>query len=188
MPADAAKEGMAGAWLRGASKGDREALNQLFLEFRDPLYRILLPLADSQEDAEEALQDTFLRIWRSKSPYDPAKSSPFHYLVTIGRRILIDRRRKRSRRIVTVHQEQSESVIDPISGVYKDNLDLHAMSNLLQQLPKAQAEAILLAFREGMNQPEISQKLGRPLGTVKSDIRRGMARLRQLYREVENAG
>jgi RNA polymerase sigma-70 factor (ECF subfamily) len=156
--------------------------------YNRPLYRIILKILNDPSDAEEVVQDTFVKIWQSGAPYQPDLARPFSFIVMIGRRLAIDKLRKKMKKVPLISGEQSNFEIDQIELAdertkQEKTREMEWMNEQLCRLTNDQSRAIDLAFRFGYTQKEIAMKLKRPLGTIKSDIRRGLERLREMYFE-----
>jgi RNA polymerase sigma-70 factor (ECF subfamily) len=138
--------------------------------------------SDSVADAEDASQEIFLEIWKSAARYDPTRGSEAVFITTIARRRLIDRLRSRKRRPQTeVFEEENFADTDsasPVPGAMSSEID--AARAALGALPAEQREVLLLGIVEGMTHSEIATHTGRPLGTVKTQMRRGLKKVREL--------
>lgn len=173
-------------WLEEAAAGHVEGLEALYNIYHKGLFGILYRILNDQESAEEVLQDTFVRVWDKAGTYNADLAKPFSWIVQIGRNLAFDRIRKRNRRpkIISVSGEQNNFYEDKYLSDFDANGENSEMQEMLESkiaaLPPFQKKAIELAFFNGLTQEEIAGKLGRPLGTVKSDIRRGLLKLRAL--------
>jgi RNA polymerase sigma-70 factor (ECF subfamily) len=136
----------------------------------------------SAADAEDATQEIFLEIWKSASRYDAAMGSEAVFLATIARRRLIDRVRALKRRPVTEEFDE-ELTIDP----QRDDVDAGATAvevsiaaRALEQLGEGEREILLMGIVDGMTHSEIATATGKPLGTVKTQFRRGLIKVRAM--------
>jgi RNA polymerase sigma-70 factor (ECF subfamily) len=142
---------------------------------------------DSATDAEDATQEIFLEIWRSAARYDSGAGSEAVFIATIARRRLIDRLRASGRRPATeefdetTHHEQDDGSGDRV--VFAAEAD--AARAALAELDEGQREVLLLGIVEGMTHSEIALHTGRPLGTVKTQMRRGLHRVRAMLSDAE---
>src|SRR5439155_6749164 len=136
--------------------------------------------------AEEVTQDTFLKLWRYKAQWDPNKGNLKNWLLSITHFTAIDRLR-RERRQPVLHPDSIEDIEDieslPIARSDSGWQDGIALRMLVAQLPREQASLIDLAFYRGMSHSEIAHELDIPLGTVKTRLRTGLQRLRELWLE-----
>lgn len=168
--------------------GRHEALACLYQRRGAALHALLIRMLGSAEEAEELLQDAFVLCWRRAAAYDPAKSSPWTWLVMIARGLAVDRLRSRSRRQVHLSAYEQEVASLEVEHVRPhvpaaDREVSDQVGAALHRLPDPQREAIELAFYRGWSHEEISRASGQPLGTVKSHIRRGMIALRQWLKD-----
>lgn len=174
--------------LAAAARGDQKAFSQLYDRLSGPLYSLALRMLGDAADAQDALQDVFLQIWRRAGAYDPAQSSVFSWAVLMTRSRVIDRLRARGRRLrvlVDPRDEGNETVASDASAGESaaDNVNRNdetaRVRSVLNQLPSDQREAIELAFFSDLTHHEIAQRLNQPLGTIKARIRRGLLRLKE---------
>jgi RNA polymerase sigma-70 factor (ECF subfamily) len=154
--------------------GDREAFANLYDRLAPRVFGLALHLLRNHGDAEDVLQETFLRVWDCAPRYDPAKCPPDGWALLIARCRAIDRIRRRS---VALPPPRPESV-DPPTSELERREDAGRVVEALAGLAANEAEPIRLAFFDGLTHEQIATRLGLPLGTVKTRIRRGMIRLR----------
>lgn len=172
--------------IRRIAAGERGAFDELYSRYSRPLFSYAFKFLKDRMIAEEVLQDAFVKIWRTSPRYNPALSRPFSWAVLVTKRLCIDRlRRKKPESIVedpTLFQSK-EAVFSQQrspSETVAVNEEIGRMRAMLEKLPQAQKDSLSLAISKGLTQQEISDALGMPLGTVKTSMRRGMQRLRQL--------
>ena len=187
-----AEERLSASWIKKMGDGEVEALNALYSLYHRPLLSLFSAILKDDFETEEVLQDTFVRAYRDAKRFDPELGVPFAWLVTIGKRLAFDRlRRRRSRPNLTqdIGEHPGDSV-DKEGGNAQSkvhqNLEHRWIRDCLQALSETQKETIELAFYDGYTHNEISEKLDKPLGTVKSDLRRGMMMLRKAYLEGDD--
>ncbi len=176
--------------LRKTALRDPAALAALHGSFADPVYSLAYKILQNHEEAEEVLQDVFVRVWKRSVTFDPKKSSAFTWVIMIARGLSLDRLRSRSRKKELMESWKSESVhttaSDPDSSrqsVLSSELS-DQISVALGKLPSKQRESLELAFYKGLTQGEIAERTREPLGTIKARIRRGMFKLRELLKDV----
>lgn len=137
-------------------------------------------LAPNPADAEDAVQEIFIDIWKSAGRYDEAYASEVAFVAMIARRRLIDRLRRRERQPQIAYLE--DLTVEP--GVRFDEqaetcAEAALAARALQQLRPEQQKAIRLAVYQGLTHQEIAQATGMPLGTVKTHVRRGLIQIRE---------
>jgi RNA polymerase sigma-70 factor (ECF subfamily) len=169
--------------LAQAGVGDRDAFRKLYARYSAPLLSLAVRLVGNNGEAEELLQDTFMKIWRSAASYDPRKSRPFTWAVTITRRTCIDHLRKRSRLPQTTPLPEDDDTADVSKGdavrrSAEAREDSERLRGALAESPPLQRRALELALFSEMTHVEIAKLLEQPVGTVKSWIRRGLLDLR----------
>lgn len=137
-------------------------------------------LSPNQADAEDAVQEIFIDVWKSAARYDEAFASEVAFIAMIARRRLIDRLRRHERQPQISYLE--EITTEPSAG-YEKNIETCAEAALaaraLQQLRPEQQKVIRLAVYQGLSHQEIAQATGMPLGTVKTHVRRGLIQIRE---------
>ncbi len=172
--------------IRRIAAGERGAFDELYNRYSRPLFSYAFKFLRDRMIAEEVLQDAFVKIWRTAPRYNPALSRPFSWAVLVTKRLCIDQlRRLKPESIVEdpMALQSNEAVLsqqrDPSETVAVSE-EIGRMRTMLDKLPQAQKDSLSLAISKGLTQQEISDALGMPLGTVKTSMRRGMQRLRQL--------
>ena len=175
--------------LERIAAGDQTAVRQCMDQFSGLVWSLARRYSESTADAEDASQEIFLEIWKSASRFDRSMGSEAVFIGTIARRRLIDRLRSRKRRPET-EEFIEENYTDlesqsPVPTAMASEVD--AAKAALAQLAPDQRQVILLGVVEGMTHSEIATHTGRPLGTVKTQMRRGMQKIRRLLEEGEDA-
>jgi RNA polymerase sigma-70 factor (ECF subfamily) len=171
--------------LRAVAGGDEQALSALYDRYRLILFGLILRILHSQAEAEDVLQEVFLQVWRRASDFDETRGRPFTWLVTLARSRAIDRLRSLGSRERTA-QEAARDVPDSISDASDDAVkseQSEIVRAALRELPEEQRRTLLLAYFEGLTQSEIAERLNTPLGTIKTRMRSGMIKLRELLGE-----
>ena len=171
--------------LRAIAGGDEQSLAALYDRYRLILFGLILRILHSQPEAEDVLQEVFLQVWRKASDFDETRGRPFTWLVTLARSRAIDRLRSLDSRERTV-TEAARNVTDSISDAADDAVKSEQgeiVRGALAELPEEQRQTLVLAYFEGLTQSEIAARLNSPLGTVKTRMRSGMIKLRELLGE-----
>lgn len=165
---------------------DQSAMAELYDQYATLVYGMALRVLQNATLAEEATQDTFMKIWRQAARWNPERGALSSYLLTIARYTAVDRLRKEQRASPWTAVGLDERLhLTGESGV-AENLrvfDKALLRELLAQLPREQAEAIELAYFGGLSHTEIADRTSTPLGTVKSRLRDGMRQLRGMWRQ-----
>ena len=166
--------------------GDTTAFEELYDRHAGVIYALLLRILGSPEDAQEVLQETFVKAWSTASTFDAERGSEIAWLISIGRSRGIDR--LRARRVRGERESEAGREISIRTGdVEKATGDDQAIASqeriavraALDELPPAQRVALELAYFSGLSQSEIAAKTGEPLGTIKTRMQLGMKKLRE---------
>lgn len=172
--------------IRRIAGGDRVAFDELYSRYSRPLFSYAFKFLNDRMHAEEVLQDAFVKIWRTSKNYDPNLSRPFSWAVLVTKRLCIDRLRRRKPEtlmedpMVIASTEVATAGMRSPSETTIVREEIGELKRMLGMLPQAQQASLSLAMNQGMTQQEISDTLEMPLGTVKTSMRRGMQRLKQL--------
>ncbi len=159
--------------MQAVGRGDRTAFADLYAETATRLYGVALRIVGRPDHAEDVLQEAFVRIWHCAREYRAARGSPLAWLCTIVRNKAIDRKR-RERTEVEFDQDQAEAV--PDRELLSD--DARQLQACLEALGEPQQSCVVMAFVEGYTHQELAARLERPLGTIKSWIRRSLGQLK----------
>ena len=168
--------------LNAIARQDEQALASLYDRYRLILFGLLMRILRSREEAEDVLQEVFLQVWRRASDFDPQRGRPFTWLVTLARSRAIDRLRQlgsRERVASSVIEFAGEGIVDAAENTFRSE-QRQLVAAALTELSEEQRRALILAYFEGLTQAEIAERLRSPLGTVKTRMRSGMIKLREL--------
>lgn len=172
--------------LERVAAGDPTAVKECLDRFSGLVWTLARRTLSSPQDAEDAVQEIFVEIWQNAGRFDAALGSETVFVATIARRRLIDRLRKQGRRPYT------ESVDEPgmnLSGEVGHSQEVTTEATLaaraIRTLRPDQQKVLELGLLRGLSHSEIAEHTGMPLGTVKTQMRRGLMKVRQLL-EVES--
>ena len=168
--------------LKAIAAKDETALGSLYDRYRVILFGLLMRILNNREEAEDVLQEVFLQVWRKAADFDQTRGRPFTWLVTLARSRGIDRLRTlaaRERLAEAGARQTSEEISDAATDAFKSE-QRSLVTDALAQLPDEQKRPIMLAYFDGLTQSEIAIRLGAPLGTVKTRMRTGLMKLREL--------
>jgi len=161
--------------------GDRDALKQLYDATASKLFGVCLRILTDREEAEDVLQEVYVTVWRRADRFDAGRASVMTWVSTIARNRAIDRLRARG---PLARAEPVEDLQIPDEGqvsaeaLVAAGQDAHRLSGCLGELDKRTEAVIRTAFFEGVTYEALAQRMDAPLGTVKSWIRRGLAKLK----------
>ena len=175
------------AILQRVAARDEAAFAELYDRFSGSLYALARRILDDEQEARDALQDGFLYLWDRAGDYNPAKSKAFTWAVIIFRHKAIDRLRALRRR-VRLADEAAEELLPLAEDRSPDRADqaveraerASIVRQALASLPEIQRRSIEWAFLKGYTHHQLAELFDEPLGTVKTHVRRGLLRLREV--------
>jgi len=165
--------------LDRVSSGDRDALADLYDRTSAKLFGICLRILSSESDAEDALQEVYVTVWRKADRFDSGKASPITWLSVLARNKAIDRLRRR--RVTAASLDEASEVADDAPSAFdivQQGIETQRLAGCLDELDAKPRAMIRAAFIEGATYSELATRESVPLGTMKSWIRRALLRLR----------
>ncbi len=167
------------------------ALSTLYDRYSAHLFGLAVKILKDQELAEDVLQDLFLYLWNNSDKFSQSRGNPLAWVTIICRNRCIDQLRSKQRKaqssglineeiVQTISIDESESPFEIV--IYNEKQ--RRVSSALQQLPEEQRRPIEMAYFEGLSQTAISAELQQPLGTIKTRMRLGMQKLRNLMKQT----
>lgn len=175
------------ALLGRVQSGDESALAEMYDRYTPLLYPVALRILRSPADAEDAIQDAWMQVWRRSATYDTHRGTVGAWLVTVARTRALDRWRSKATRTRIeggVDPEPLVPPVDPAADAVAGQIGVRVRDALAQLQPQ-QRQVLEIAYFEGLSQTEIAERLKAPLGTVKSWTRQGLMRLRELLPQEE---
>ena len=176
----------AGELLPAVAGGDVHAFEALYDRHSSTIYALLLRILGNADDAQEVLQETFVKAWTNARTFDAVRGTEIAWLISIARSRGIDRLRSRRIRSDRENDAGREESVRSTFVVHAGGMqraiqaeERIAVRSALTALPDAQRQALELAYFEGLSQSEIASKLNEPLGTIKTRIQLGMKKLRE---------
>jgi RNA polymerase sigma factor (sigma-70 family) len=166
-----------------AARSEQSALAELYDRYGRTAYGLALRVLRDQALAEDAVQEAFLAVWRTAGRFMPEKGRASTWILTLVHRRAVDAVRREQRRRADSFELADEPTVE---GVEEDaflRLQRERVQAALRRLPDAQREALELAYYGGFSQAELAERLGQPLGTIKSRMFTGLSRLRELLGE-----
>ena len=167
-------------------RGEHDALAELYDRYGRVAYSLAYRMLRNETLAEDAVQEAFLTVWRNAARFVPERAKASTWLLTIVHRRAVDLVRREERRRTEpftpgVEAASAEGSADDEAWL---RLQRERVQEALRHLPDEQREALELAYYGGFTQSELAERLGQPLGTIKSRMFAGLARLRELLSDV----
>lgn len=163
-----------------AARSEQSALSELYDRYGRPAYGLALRVLRDEALAEDAVQEAFLSLWRTASRFVPEKGKASTWILTLVHRRSVDLVRREEQR----RADPLDHVAEPGGGSVDEEawlrLQRERVQGALKQLPDQQREALELAYYGGFTQSELAERLGQPIGTIKSRMFAGLSRLREL--------
>ncbi len=159
---------------------DQRGFNILYNNYSGALFGVVNKIVQSNDDANDLLQDTFLKIWRNIDNYDASKGSIFTWMMNIARNLSIDRVRSADFRDSSQNISMEDNVIFQVDNEYQTVQDIDAigLQKVVDKLRPEYKQLIDLVYYKGYTQAEVSEEFGIPLGTVKTRIKAAVSSLR----------
>lgn len=160
---------------------DKALYIQLFRHFAPKVKAYIIRLGLVETTAEEMMQETMLSVWRKAHLYNSSKAAASTWIFTLARNQSIDRMRKQKYpeyALEAWHEEPDEE-----HDVCEQAVTSDRMAKVIAQLPEDQAQVIYMSFYEGRSHSDISDRLGVPLGSVKSRIRLASGKIKMMWRD-----
>lgn len=162
-------------------QGDGQAFEQMYDSYSSALFGVCLKIVNDQEQAEDVLQDSFVKIWKNIHSYESSKGTFFTWMLNIARNSAIDKLRQMKKKGTSAIQNEMNDVSNMLTNSEQLNTNTIGLNELLFKLPKEQQEIIEYLYYRGYTQQEVSDELNLPLGTVKTRSRTALLALKDLF-------
>jgi RNA polymerase sigma-70 factor (ECF subfamily) len=167
--------------LQRVAAGSAAAVEEFLERYSGLVWKLARTFLRDSSQAEDALQEIFIDLWRSAGRFDPERGSEAAFVATIARRRLIDRLRKIERQPAAQRLEDDASVgVDKGLERLETCEEAGVAARAIRELKPEQQQVIVLSVVHGLSHRDIATRTGMPLGTVKSNLRRGLARAVEL--------
>jgi RNA polymerase sigma-70 factor, ECF subfamily len=166
-----------------AARSEQSALAELYDRYGRTAYGLALRVLRDQALAEDAVQEAFLTVWRTASRFMPERGKASTWILTLVHRRAVDAVRREQRRRADSLDQAAEPAVEGAEEDAFRHLQRERVQAALRHLPDAQREALELAYYGGFSQSELAERLGQPLGTIKSRMFGGLSRMRELLAE-----
>ena len=167
--------------LQRIAQGEKRAVEECLNTYGGLVWSLARRMCPKQEDAEDAVQEIFIEIWKNAARFDDGQSSETTFVAMIARRRLIDRLRYSNRRITTDSLE--DVLVEPSNRAdeqIQTLMEAKEAARVMKNLRPEQQQVLQLSIIQGLSHQEISDATGMPLGTVKTHARRGLLQVREL--------
>ena len=172
--------------LQRIAKGDRQAVSECLDTYGAQVWRLARKHSNTNADAEDAVQEIFIAVWKNAMRFDPAKSPEKAFIALIARRRLIDLLRIEYRRpSISSFENVPEKHGSDEQTQFQRYEEIKPILQALNKLKSYQKQLIVMSIYDGMSHSEISNMVGLPIGTVKTNIRRGLQKIRLSMEAVE---
>lgn len=161
--------------LERIASGDSAAVRAVIEEYGDLVWSLARRFTDNDADAEDAVQDIFTMLWRKAEVYDRSQGAEITFVSLLARRVLIDRWRREGRRIKSIPLLPDHDAAAPW---VREAESVRLATEAFEELDDDQKTAIRLSICFGLTHEMIAEATDTPVGTVKTRIRRGLARVR----------
>jgi RNA polymerase sigma-70 factor, ECF subfamily len=171
------------ALMQRVASNDEQAIAHLYDRFGSLVFRMAYQTMPSKTEAEDAVQEVFIRLWRTAARYDCEKAALVTWVMLISRRHLVDKLRRTRARLKTSSIDHPNATYTPLASLTPSRLDtddrMKAMMQRIDALPELQRTVVRRAYLGGQTLRQIGEELNTPLGTIKSALSRALVRLRE---------
>lgn len=169
--------------MQRVAANEPEAVAELYDRFGSLVYRLAYQAMPTRADAEDAVQEIFVRLWRTAGRYDPKRAALVTWVMLISRRHLVDRLRRAKARVRPStlderHQQGAVEFVFPGANIERDER-MAALLQRINRLPELQRTVVTRAYLGGQTLRQIGEELDTPIGTIKSALSRALVRLRE---------
>ncbi len=170
------------ALMQRIAAGEESAVVALYDRFGSLVYRLAYQAMPTRDEAEDAVQEVFVRLWKTAERYDPSRAALVTWVLLITRRHLVDRLRRSQSRIkpVKLNEEFRPPIAEPVDSESLEREERFAsLMEKIATLPELQRTVVMRAYLGGQTLRQIGEELDTPIGTVKSALSRALVRLRE---------
>jgi RNA polymerase sigma-70 factor, ECF subfamily len=171
------------ALMQAVSRGEAAAVSELYDRFGSLVFRMAHQVLPNRSDADDAVQEVFVRLWRTAGRYDQTRSALVTWVMLIARRHLVDKLRRNRARLKASSLDQPSAPLVEAAPESRSRVDteerMRVLMKRLESLPELQQTVVKRAYLGGQTLRQIGEELGTPLGTVKSALSRALVRLRE---------
>lgn len=187
-------DGLEASLLLRVQQGDFSAIEELYQCYSPQAFSLARKILQNNEAAEDVVQEAFIRLWKNPTSYDPQRGNFVHWFLRVVHNQCIDHLRRTSHARQNLLYQSLDETKDLITNVADENVNVEGevwfkleqatIGQALTMIPTTQRDLIELAFFQGLSHSEIALARGLPVGTVKSRIRQGLLKLKDLLNRV----
>lgn len=171
------------ALMQRVAAGEEAAVTELYDRFGSLVFRMSYQVLPNRAEAEDAVQEVFVRLWRTAGRYDQTRSALVTWVMLIARRHLVDKLRRSRARVKTSSLDQPQSPLAEALAETGSRIDtderMKVLMKRIEALPELQKTVVTRAYLGGQTLRQIGEELKTPLGTIKSALSRALVRLRE---------
>lgn len=187
MPRSKEQDDVDLALMRRVASNEEQAIGELYDRFGSLVYRMAYQAMPTRADAEDAVQEVFVRLWRTAARYDPKRAALVTWVMLISRRHLVDKLRRTQTRVKAASLESGAGAAVPDRPINLSRLErdekFKALLKRIAALPELQRNVVTRAYLGGQTLRQIGEELNTPIGTIKSALSRALVRLRERVSE-----
>lgn len=165
--------------LGRTASGDRAAFSRLYDLTKAKLFGVIRRILVRADLAEEALQESYVRVWSNAYRYDAGHASAMTWMIAIARNQAIDLKRKANERVAAQAVALEDVSLPAAETSAEDSADYRRLRQCLGELAEDGRDMVLLAYHQGYSREELAQRFSRPVATVKTILRRSLAALKE---------
>lgn len=169
--------------MQGVAAGDPDSVEELYERFGSLVYRLAYQAMPTRAEADDAVQEVFVRLWRTAERYDPKRAALVTWVMLIARRHLVDKLRRRRARVRAGTLEEASMLGAATANEESVSIEqeerVEALMKRVRRLPELQQTVVIRAYLGGQTLRQIGEELDVPLGTIKSALSRALVRLRE---------
>ncbi len=172
--------------MRRVARNEGQAVGELYDRFGSLVYRMAYQAMPTRAEAEDAVQEVFVRLWRTAGRYDPKRAALVTWVMLISRRHLVDKLRRSQARIKAAPLESAPNAESPVEADFGRMEQDERFAGILEKvasLPDLQRAVVMRAYLGGQTLRQIGEELNTPIGTIKSALSRALVRLRERVNE-----
>lgn len=176
--------------MRRVAANEEAAVSELYDRFGSLVFRMAFQAMPTRAEAEDAVQEVFVRLWRTAGRYDPKRAALVTWVMLISRRHLVDKLRRSRARVKAASLDEGQAGMGEVGLGLSSPERQEQFASLMKKietLPELQRTVVVRAYLGGQTLRQIGEELGTPLGTVKSALSRALVRLRERVSEEPSA-